>query len=109
MSKLIDTELLLDLVGEDRDSFMPIIEDFHENGQKLLLEIAQGTADSDLSIVKAAAHQLKGSSGMLSMTALFEFCKEVETLELTQISEEFLQQFNACFVQSVSAAREVLS
>lgn len=109
MSKILNTITLLELAGDDRGSFVDIIDDFDTNGGMLLSQISQGVAEMNQSVVRMAAHQLKGSSGMLGMSELFELCKTLETLEVSQIGVEFLNKMEATFKLSVKEAKETLA
>jgi len=108
MSDVLHVETLLDLAGDEVDTFLPIVEDFQENGTQLLQQITTCVAASDLAGIRAAAHQLKGSSGMLGMTLLYEQCQEIEHRELSAISPDFTSALQSTFQRSVQLAMETL-
>jgi len=109
MADLLDIGMLRELVGDDVESFLPIIEDFQENGAQLISKISVSAREADLATVRAAAHQLKGSSGMLGMTQLYESCKEIESLELSQIDNGYVSKMTEVFNRSVVLVREALN
>jgi len=109
MADLLNKEQLLDLAGDDFDSFLPIIDDFLENGTSLIARIAEARENNDLADIRAAAHQLKGSSGMLGFQKLYEECKEIEELELREVDEGIIDRMKSSCLNSVEAARSLLS
>jgi len=108
MSDILDKSQLLDLAGNDIATFLPIIDDFESNGTELLEKIEAAISADSLEDVRSAAHQLKGSSGMLGMTRLFQQCKEIENKELSELGDSYLQDMRSNLSSSVAAARETL-
>ena len=86
MSHLIDTEQLLELVGDDPVSFQPIIADFLENTAELVESMRSSLEQQDADSLHGPLHQLKGSSGMLGMTTLYNLCKEFEAVPFQEVT-----------------------
>lgn len=105
---LLDEVQFNDLVGGDAESFQCILDDFEQNGLKLLEDISQAYRQNDAALKTSAAHQLKGSSGMLGMNLLYEECKELEHAELQAWSESRLEKMSRLFQESLAAARDEL-
>ena len=107
MLPIINTPQLESLVCGDVQSFAMILDDFDANGTQLIQTITRRSPDSTSS-AKDALHQLKGSSGMLGLSSLFEMSKEYETKEPFDLSEKEISSLRSLFQQSIDAAREAL-
>ena len=108
MLPIINTPQFESLVCGDVQSFAMILDDFDANGTQLIQTISRQPADST-SAPKDALHQLKGSSGMLGLSSLFEMSKEYETKEPLDLSEKEISSLRSLFQQSIDAAREALA
>jgi len=108
MSDILNQSQLLDLAGDDITSFLPIINDFEQNGCELLDKIGAAISANNLEDIRAAAHQLKGSSGMLGMTRLFNQCKEIEQKDLYELNAAYLEGMRQTLHSSISSACEAL-
>ncbi len=109
MSQLINREQLLELVGDDVETFLPIVDDFADNGKTLIATMQASIEAEQLTELKSAAHQLKGSSGMLGMEKLYQMCKLVEEAEIAQLDTTFIYDLNNVFSASLHAAKDALS
>ena len=69
---------LADNLGLEKDEYLELIELFIETGMSdlntLQLEIAAGNAENAAN----AAHSIKGASGNLGLTEIYELAKKVE-------------------------------
>ncbi len=107
MPIILDEESLKGLVGDDIEGFIPIVNEFDQNGQELISQISKALQIQDLRGVRASAHQLKGSSGMLGMKALYELCKQAETSKLPEL-ELYAEKLTTSHQAAMSAARQIL-
>jgi HPt (histidine-containing phosphotransfer) domain-containing protein len=62
----------------DRDLLHSLIELFREQTPLLMSEIQRGLSGNDASIVRRAAHTLKGSTAIFGTTAAFEAARQLE-------------------------------
>ncbi|WP_018968783.1 Hpt domain-containing protein [Rubritalea marina] len=108
MADILDHSQFDSLVCGDAETFTLIVDDYELNATTLIKAVADATADSGTQ-VKDALHQLKGSSGMLGMSALYERCAELESIGAVTLSDEQVKALEQLFVQSVAAARDALS
>lgn len=108
MSALLNIETFKDIVDGDGETFIPILEDLEVNGAKLLEKISLASQARELNKVKQAAHQLKGSTGMLGLERTYDLCTSVETLEGADINDAFLKDLHDAFYEGLSLAKENL-
>ncbi|MGJ8673780.1 Hpt domain-containing protein [Rubritalea sp.] len=108
MCSLLDISHFRDLVGGDAASFSCILDDFQTVGNGLIESITQ-EAESNQQTAKDALHQLKGSSGMLGMSALYSLCKELEKCNTSGFTLDQKTTLREVFVNSLTKAKEDLS
>ncbi len=65
-------------IGLEEDEFAELVELFIETGFTDLSNLRQAIDEENTSQVVEAAHSLKGASGNMGFTELFEIAKEVE-------------------------------
>ena len=66
----------------DSDLLLSLIELFREQTPLLMSEIQRGLASHDASIVRRAAHTLKGSTAIFGTTAAFEAARQLEAVAI---------------------------
>ncbi|WP_242058431.1 response regulator [Microcoleus sp. FACHB-SPT15] len=98
----IDTNVLQafrEMVGSDADSVLAeMIDCYLEDAPKLMDAIASAIAQADAMQLRQAAHTLKSSSLTLGATTLANFCRKIEEMSRSGISdygEDKLQQLEA--------------
>lgn len=69
---------LLETVGGDWTFLEELAQEFFDDTPNLLSEIRSGLAAADASVVRRAAHSLKGTSASFGAMTLSEMCKQVE-------------------------------
>lgn len=104
----IDKSQLLALAGSDKDVFLSIVEDFREDGIKLVRSIERALSDGDGGGAKESIHQLKGSSGSLGMKSLYEACVDMEQMSAEDISSECVDELRRQHEESVQSALSCL-
>lgn len=104
----IDRLHLMALVGDDAETVAFILDDFLENSLELLERIGAAITRCDELVIREAAHQLKGSSGMFGMQSLSTECAELETLPVGDISGARLLQLREVLVKSHQLASAVV-
>ena len=62
----------------DHDLLLSLIELFREQTPLLMSEIQRGLSGNDASIIRRAAHTLKGSTAIFGTTAAFEAARQLE-------------------------------
>lgn len=106
MADLLNIKTFQDIVDGDSETFLPILEDLELNGAELLEAISLEVKAGDLSKVRQAAHQLKGSTGMLGLERVYDLCINMETLELSDINEVFQEELRSAFRDGLALAKE---
>ncbi len=100
MKAEIDKSHLFDLVGEDADVVKPIVVDFGVTSIKLVAEMLDASKGKSFGeIKKKNLHQIKGSSGTLGMTSLYEMCIDLESKE--SLTHRELELLKECVRESV--------
>jgi HPt (histidine-containing phosphotransfer) domain-containing protein len=88
-----------EMVGSDADSVLAeMIDCYLEDAPKLMDAIASAIAQADAMQLRQAAHTLKSSSLTLGATTLANFCRKIEEMSRSGISdygEDKLQQLEA--------------
>lgn len=78
--RAIDHTILDTLRGVTGDKFPVILQSFTANAQRLMAEMVQAQAESDMAAVARAAHALRSSAGQLGAVALSRSAGEIESL-----------------------------
>jgi len=108
MNPFIDTHQFSSLVGDSPSSFQPIIADFSNNTKELIQSMHLAIEQQDSEALYRPLHQLKGSSGMLGMTTLFNACKDLESLEFDNTTKAMLDNLNEISINSISESYRLL-
>ncbi len=108
MAPILNTAQFKDLVCGDYNTFSLIIDEY-EATSLTLIQTIKDTSENNLDASKDALHQLKGSSGMLGFTALFELCQEYEMQLKSSITIQQTTPLETLFFESVKCARKALS
>lgn len=88
-----DTSHATDLVVE-------LIDLYLKEAARLLETMRQGIETQDWSVIKRAAHSLRGSSGNLGVLRMADLCDRLEHSELGRtLATQFLQDLEQEFVQ----------
>ncbi len=69
----IDKDRLLALAGDDRELLVELVQNFLKDSRAQISQM-----EKEPSTVKSILHQLKGASGSLGLSSLFEICQELE-------------------------------
>jgi len=109
MPELLDTTQLFGLSGGNMESLRPIIDDFESSANDMLIKINVAVETNKLEEVRAAAHQLKGTSGMLGMNQLYKLSENIESLRLEDITPTYLDSLKGTLQQTIDAARKALA
>lgn len=102
----IDQSQLLALAGDDKSLLLPIVNDFREDGLRLIGQIEHAQGEGDKEQLKRDIHQLKGASGSLGMKSLYALCVDIERMAEDGVSEgcvsELYQQLDGSIQLALS-------
>ena len=73
-------EILLEMIGGERELLAELIDSFLETGPPLLIRLREGVAQGNPAEVRAAAHTLKSSGNDFGATRLAELCQQLEEM-----------------------------
>jgi two-component system sensor histidine kinase RpfC len=74
------------LLGGDSNDFLDtVIKGFVQEGERLLEEMGMALRNHDYAKFKELAHAMKGSSGNIGAEALFQVCRDISALDLTEL------------------------
>jgi len=74
----MDFEILAQRLGLDVEEYKELIELFIETGGNDLKELEDALMNNDALTVVERSHSLKGASGNLGLTEIYEVAKEIE-------------------------------
>ena len=98
MDELLDTATYNGMKELLEDEFPSFLEIFFSESQEALDKIDSGLENNDASIIKAAAHNLKSSSGYIGAVKLAELSSHIEA----QASTGSIDNISAMFAESQS-------
>ena len=75
---LIDKDQINSMSGGEPELLLPILEDFVSSASDLINKALAHTASDQPELAAACLHQLKGSSGTLGLSKLYETCSTAE-------------------------------
>jgi HPt (histidine-containing phosphotransfer) domain-containing protein len=81
--------------GEENDFLDVVIKGFILEGEQLLAAMQEALLKKDYAAFKELAHALKGSSGNLGAEALFQVCRDISQLSLTELRDSGDAQLSA--------------
>ena len=76
-------DMLLDVVGGDREALVELTESFLATGPDLIDQLRASAGDTDVAGFRRAVHTLKSSANDFGATALANTCAELETAAKT--------------------------
>lgn len=94
----IDVELGLSKVAGNKELYIRLLNKFLQNNKKTIDDIGKAIAQSDYECIKQISHTIKGVSGNLGMTGLFESSSTLEKAakdSRVDIVEEHFVQFSS--------------
>ncbi len=74
----IDMEKALDIVGGDKELLRELLEMFLKDCPEKIRGLEQAIRDKDDKVLSEVAHSLKGASGNLRLTKIYELCLALE-------------------------------
>ena len=75
-----DVDRLHDAIGDDPEFEHVLLDEFLSQSAEILERLAGAIAGNDVAGVRAAAHELKGSSRTIGALAVGEVCQTLETI-----------------------------
>jgi HPt (histidine-containing phosphotransfer) domain-containing protein len=75
-----DVDRLRDAIGDDPEFEHVLLDEYLTQSAEILERLAGAIAANDVAGVRAAAHELKGSSRTIGAHAVGEVCQTLETL-----------------------------
>lgn len=91
-----DTVHQLKILGGGSDDFLEVvIKGFILEGEQLLTAMGIALPKGEYTTFKELAHALKGSSGNLGAEALFQICRDISQLSLTELRDSGDTQLSA--------------
>lgn len=95
-------------IGDDAEGMLELIDTFLEDAEALVSAIAQANQEEDIQQLQHQAHTLKGTSGNLGLTALYEVCQDIDHLAKQEnlASAELIQQLETTYQDTVSALKQ---
>ena len=96
-----DIDALLDACMGNTVMAEHLIEAFRENGDECLSRIQDAIRSDDLATVRASAHSLKGSAGMLGANSVFRLATQLEDIDdshsdVDRLVDELAEEFGRC-------------
>jgi CheY-like chemotaxis protein len=92
LAEVLENETLRQLLeiesGSDKNFVKETLSLYLNHAEKCLSEMKQAVAQQDFSALKRSAHSLKGSSGSVGATTIFNLCNEIEYCPETMENEE---------------------
>ena len=79
---------LYERIGYDVEFAMDLFEGFIDDARDIIGELRKGLSGSDMSVVSAAAHNIKGAAQNLSVTPLEMVSRRIEAVAKGQAQED---------------------
>lgn len=84
MGKAFDVETLTEVLGLEREDIVELLNDFREYLGGMLPDLEKAVAASDFAAIRSLTHALKGSSGNLRISDIYEVAKKMQDASETK-------------------------
>ncbi len=104
----IDAGQLLLLAGADIQQMRNIVDHFRKDALSTIRDCETAAQSNDVTSCKRLIHRLKGSSGSLGFTELYEVCLNLESSDSAAAYLESMKDAETLVIRSVELALDML-